>query len=162
MKRTTPQHLIISIIILFAIITSLVSLRTAPSFTPQCPLRIMPSRTTRATQDAARRRQEDKAMAAVILQKEKDAAKNDGLKAANEDNLNVAVDKNPPHVPLPSVVSPPSAPNLTSLLTGHIGQEVGMQAADNGNATDKGSNTQENKQVDDSVKSPKKKEIKKN
>ena len=71
-------------------------------------------------------------MAATILQKEKDAAKNDGLKAANEDDLNVAVDTNPPHVPLPSVVSPPSAPNLTSLLTGHIGQEVGTQAADNG------------------------------
>ncbi len=96
-------------------------------------------------------------MAAEILQKEKDAAKNDRLKAANENNLNVAVDTNPPaHVPLPSVVSPPSAPNLTSLLTGHIGQEVGMQAADNGMATDKGSNTQEDEQVDDNVKSPKK------
>jgi hypothetical protein len=161
MKRTTPQHLTTSIIILFAIITSLVSLRTAPSCTPQCPLRIMPSNTTRATQEATRRRQEDEAMAAVILQKEKDAAKNDGLKAANEDNLKVAVDTNPPHVPLPSVVSPPSAPNLTSLLTGHIGQEVGMQAADNGIATDKGSNTQEDEQVDDNVKSPQKKEIKK-
>jgi hypothetical protein len=97
-------------------------------------------------------------MAAEILQKEKDAAKNDRLKAANENNLNVAVDMNPPaHVPLPSVVSPPSAPNLTSLLTGHIGQEVGMQAADNGMATDKGSNTQEDEQVDDNVISPKKK-----
>ena len=100
-------------------------------------------------------------MAAAILQKEKNAAKRDGLKATNEDNLNVAVDTNPPHVPLPSVVSPPSAPNLTSLLTGHIGQEVGMQAADNGIATDKGSNTQEDEQVDDNVKSPQKKEIKK-
>ncbi len=100
-------------------------------------------------------------MAAAILQKEKNAAKCDGLKAANEDNLNVAVDKNPPHVPLPSVVSPPSAPNLTSLLTGHIGQDVGMQAADNGISTDKGSDTQEDKQVNDNVKSPKKKEIKK-
>ncbi len=100
-------------------------------------------------------------MAAAILQKEKDAAKKDGLKAANEDNLNVAVDMNPPHVPLPLVVSPPSAPNLTSLLTGRIGQEVGMQAADNGIATDKGSNTQEDEQVDDNVKSPKKKKSKK-
>ena len=126
------------------------------SFTPQCPLRIMPSRATRGTQEAARRCQEDETMAATILQKEKDAAKNDGLKAANEDDLNVAVDTNPPHVPLPSVVSPPSAPNLTSLLTGHIGQEVGTQAADNGTATDKGSNTQEDKHVDDTVKSPKK------
>ena len=115
----------------------MVSLQTAPSCTPQCPLRIMPSNTTRATQEAARRRQGDEAMAAAILQKEKDAAKNDGLKAANEDNLHVAVDMNPPHVPLHLVVSPPCAPNLTSLLTGHIGQEVGKQAADNGIATDR-------------------------
>jgi len=121
----------------------------------------MPSRATRATQEAVRCRQEDEAMAAVIVQKEKGAAKNDGLKVENEDNLNVApVDTNPPHVPLPSVVSPPSAPNLNSLLTGHIGQEVGMQAAENGIAMDKGSNTQEDKQVDDNVKSPKKKKKK--
>jgi len=117
----------------------------------------MPTHATRATQDAAWHRQEDKAMATAILQKEKDAAKNDGLKAENEDNLKLVVDTNPPQVPLPSVVSPPSAPNLTSLHTGHIGQEVGMQAADNGIATDKGSNTQEDEQVDDNVKSPKKK-----
>jgi hypothetical protein len=87
--------------------------------------------------------------------------KNDRLKSANEDNLNVADDKNPPHVPLPSVVSPPSAPNLNSLLTGHIGQEVGKQDADNGIATDKGSNTQEDEQVDDNVKSPKNNKSKK-
>ena len=103
----------------------------------------MPS--SRAT-TAARRSQEDKATAAAILQKEKDATKNGGLKAANEDNPNVGVDTNPPHVPLPLVVSPPSAPNLTSLLTGHIGQEVGTHAADNGIATDMGINTQEDKQ----------------
>ena len=97
-------------------------------------------------------------MAAAILQTEKYAAKNDGLKVVNEDNLNMApVDTNPPHVPLPLVVSLPSAPNLNSLLTGHIGQEVGKQAAENGIATDKGSITQEDKQVDDNVKSPKKK-----
>ena len=108
---------------------------------------------------ATRRRQEDEAMAAAILQKEKekDAAKNGGLKVANEDNPNVAVDTNLPHVPPPLVVSPPSAPNLTSVLTGHIGQEVGMQAADNGIATAMGINTQEDKQVDDNVKSPQKK-----
>ena len=100
-------------------------------------------------------------MAAAILQKVKDAAKNDRFKAANEDNLNVAVDTNPPYAPLPLVVSPLSAPNLTSLLTGHIGQEVGMQADDNGIATDKGHNTKEDEQIDDNVNSPKKKEIKK-
>ena len=118
----------------------------------------MPSHATRATQEAARRRQEDETMAAAILQKEKDAAKNDGLKVANEDNLNmVPVDTNLPHVPLPSVVSPPSAPNLNSLLISHIGQEMGNQAADNCIATDKGSNTQEDEQVNDNAKSPKKK-----
>ena len=117
MKQTKPQHPTITIIILVTIATSLVLFCTAPSFTPQCLLRIMPSHATRATQEAVRRRQEDEAMTAAILQKEKDAAKNDGLKAANEDNLNVAVDKNPPYVPLPLVVTPPSAPNLNSLLT---------------------------------------------
>jgi hypothetical protein len=127
MQRTTTQYPTISIIILFAIVASLVSFRTALSFTPQCPLRIMPSRATRSTQEAARRRQDAEAMAAAILQKEKHAAKNDELKAANGDNLTVAVDTNP--TLLPSVVSPPSAPNLTSLLTGHVGQEVGNQAS---------------------------------
>ncbi len=61
-------------------------------------------------------------MAAAILQKEKNAARDD-------DNLIAAVEANPTQVPLPSVVSPPSAPNLTSLLTGHVGQEVGNQAS---------------------------------
>jgi hypothetical protein len=140
MTRRTSQHLIISIIILFAIVASLVSLRTAPSFTSKCPLQIMPSCATRSTQ-AERCRQEDEAMAAAILQKVKDAAKNDRFKGANEDNLNVAVDTNLPYAPLPLVVSPLSAPNLTSLLTGHIGQEVGTQADDNGIATDKGHTT---------------------
>jgi hypothetical protein len=65
-------------------------------------------------------------MAAATFQKEKDAAEKDELKAAIEkDNLNVVavtpkdVDKQmrkdepeiiPPHEPLPTVVSPPSAP----------------------------------------------------
>ncbi len=97
-------------------------------------------------------------MAAATLQKEKDAAKKDGLKAVIEkDNLNAAADMNLPQEPLPTVVSPPSAPNLTSLLTGHVGQEVGMQAADNTTAKDMDINTQDDKQVDDNVKSPKKK-----
>ena len=64
-------------------------------------------------------------------------------------------------MPLPSIVSAPSASNLTSLLTGHIGQEVEEQAADNGIATGKDSNTQSNDQVDDIMKSPKKRNQKK-
>jgi hypothetical protein len=47
-------------------------------------------------------------------------------------------------------------PDLTSLLTGHVGQEVGMQAADDTTATDMDINTQDDKQVDDNVKSSKK------
>ena len=91
MTRTTPQHLNILIIILLAIVASLVPFRPTPSFISLCPLRIMPSRTTHGSQEAARRRQEDKAMAAATLQKEKDTATADGLKATNADNVNVAV-----------------------------------------------------------------------
>jgi hypothetical protein len=161
MKQTTFQYLTISIIILSAIFASLVTLCAAPSPSPSYLIRIMPSRTTR-TQEAARCRQEDEAMAAVTLQKEKDAAKKDGLKAVIEkDNLNAAADMSSPHEPLPTVVSPPSAPNLTSLLTGHVGQEVGTQAADNTTATDMDINTQDDEHVDDNVKSPQKKVIKK-
>jgi hypothetical protein len=111
----------------------------------------MPSRATRFAQEAARRRQNNETMAAAILQKEKNAAKNDGLNTVNGDNLTVAVDMNPTQVPLPLVVSPPSAPNLTSLLTGHVGQEVENQAS-----SDMDINTQDVEQVEDSAKSPKK------
>jgi hypothetical protein len=97
-------------------------------------------------------------MAAATLQKEKDAAKTEGLKAVIEkDNLNAAANTIMPHEPLPTVVSPPSAPNLNSLLTGHVGQEVGTQVADGTIATDMDINTQDDEQVDDKVKSPKKK-----
>jgi hypothetical protein len=120
MKRTTPQYWTISIIILSAIFASPVTLCAA----------LMPSHTTH-TRDAARHRQEDEAMAAATLQKEMDAAKTEGLKAVIEkDNLNAAADMIMPHEPLPMVVSPPSAPNLNSLFTGHVGQEVGTQVAD--------------------------------
>jgi hypothetical protein len=146
MKRTTPQYWTISIIILSAIFASLVTLCAA----------LMPSCTTR-TRDAARRHQEDEAMAAATLQKEKDAAKKEGLKAVIEkDNLNAAANTILPHEPLPTVVSPPSAPNLNSLLTGHVGQEVGTQVADGTIAMDMDINTQDDEQVDDKVKSPKK------
>jgi hypothetical protein len=96
-------------------------------------------------------------MVAATLQKEKDAATADGLKATNADNVNVAVKTTLPPVPLPLVVSPPLAPNLTSLLTGHVGQELGMQADDNGAATVRVSDTQAADHGDDNVKSPQKK-----
>jgi hypothetical protein len=64
---------------------------------------------------------------------------------------------NLPHEPLPTVVSPPSAPYLTSLLTGHIGQEVGTQAADNTTITDMNINTQDDEQVMTMLNLPQKK-----
>ena len=96
-------------------------------------------------------------MAAATLRKEKDAVTADGLKATNADNANVVVDTTSPPVPLPSVVSPPSAPNLTSLLTGHVGQEVGMRADNNAAATITVSDTQAAEHGDYNVKSPPKK-----
>jgi hypothetical protein len=146
MKQTTPQYLTISIIVLSAIFASLVTLCAALPPPHLYPPQIMPFHPSR-TKDIARRHLEDKAMVAVTFQKEKDAAEKDELEAAIEkDNLNGAAvtpkDLNkqmckdepeiiPPHEPLTTVVSPPSAPNLTSLLTGHVGQEVGAQAANN-------------------------------
>ena len=111
----------------------------------------MPSRATCSTQEAARRRQDNEA-----IPEGEERGKNDGFKAANGDNLTVAVDTNPTQVPLPSVVSPPSAPNLTSLLTGHVGQEVGNQAS-----SDLVINTQDVELVEVSAKSPKKRNQKK-
>jgi len=78
-----------------------------------------------------------------------------------KDNLNAAADMNSPHEPLPTVVSPPSAPNLTSLLTGHVGQEVGMQAADNTTASDMDINTQDEKRLMTMLNLPKKRNQKK-
>ncbi len=89
-------------------------------------------------------------MAIATLQKEIDGAKKDGSKSSNKGSRGEAVDTNPRS----SVVSPPAAPNLTSLLTGHIGQEAEQQAAGNGIALDGG-------QVDANMRSPIKKKSKK-
>ncbi len=69
----------------------------------------------------------------------------------------MAVDTTLPPVPLPLIVSPPLAPNLASLLTGHVGQKVGTQADNNDAATVTVSNTQVAEHGDDNVKSPPKK-----
>ena len=97
-------------------------------------------------------------MVDVVPQKEKGNGKPDGPKAANEDIL-VAVDENQPH----AVVSPLPAPNLTSLLTGHTGQDVEMQDTDIGSITDPTLSTDKGtaEQVDDNMKSPTKKKPKK-
>ncbi len=149
MKRTTTHSPAILIIILLGIVASLVTLRAAPSSTLQRPSRIMPSRATRSTHATARRRQDNEAVAAASLQTEKTAA-GDGV------NPTATVEVKPPPVPLPLVVSPPSAPNLTSLLTGHVGQDVGHQAS-----SEMDINSQDVEQADDSTKSPKKKNPKK-
>ena len=115
----------IIIFTILAIIISQLHCCTVHSISTQHPLQIMPPCTVRSTQNARKRRQDDKAMATVVSPKEKDSDNTDGLKAANEDNL-MEVDENRAL----TVVSPHSAPNLTSLLTGHIGQEVGTQATD--------------------------------
>ena len=86
-----------------------------------------------------------------------EAKKNNELNAANEGNPNVVANNNLPHV----VVSPPSVPNLTSLLTGHTGQEVETQATGKGIAMDKNNHMQDDEQVDDNMKSPSKKKTKK-
>jgi hypothetical protein len=91
-----------------------------------------------------------------------------GPNATNEDNpMDVdnpmEVGENWPPLPL-AVVSPPSAPNLTSLLTGHTGQEMGPQAGDEGTAQDKNNHSihpQENDQTEETEKAPSKKKSKK-
>ncbi len=59
--------------------------------------------------------------------------------------------------PPPTVVSPPSSPNLNSLLTGHVGQEGKTLLATDTTMTATVTETQ----AKDTVKSPKKKKFKK-
>jgi hypothetical protein len=104
-------------------------------------------------------------MAVATLQKEKDTAKKDTAAVTLKD-IDKQMRADEPEInslqePLPMVVSPPSAPNLTSHLTGHVGQEVGTQAANDNTAMDMDINTQDDEQVDDNVKSPKKRNQKK-
>ncbi len=58
----------------------------------------------------------------------------------------------------PVMVSPPSTPDLNSLLTGHVGRDGGLQGADGATAT--AMDTVKDR-ADDNVKSPKKKKSKK-
>ena len=118
----------------------------------------MPPCTVRLDLNAGRHRQEDGATTNVASQKDKASENTNEPNATNEDNP-MEVKENWPHLPL-AVISPPSAPNLTSLLTGHTGQDVGPQAGDEGTTTDKNNHSQENAQVEDNVKSPIKKKKK--
>jgi hypothetical protein len=87
-------------------------------------------------QEAARLRQEEDAMAAATLQKEKDAAakdEHDAKEASKKSNAAAVTPKNVAktiRAEAPAVVSPPFPPDLTSLLTGHVGCEGGQSGVD--------------------------------
>jgi hypothetical protein len=100
-------------------------------------------------------RKEEDGMVAAMLQKEKEAAK----WFQQEEELKVAAalasSATKEVQTLPPVVSPPLAPNLTSLLTGHIGQES-ETVSENGNTL-----TAADTVADEISKSPKEKKSKK-
>jgi hypothetical protein len=105
----------IIIFTLLAIIISLAPCCTVHSISTQHPSQTMPPCTVCLTQNAGRRRQDDGASATVASQKEMASENTYGPNATNEDNL-MEIEENWPPLAL-AVVSPPSAPNLTSLLT---------------------------------------------
>ena len=75
MQRMSPHYPIISIILLPAILISLFTYSLALLHLPPHPQQNMPSQTSCSmAQEAMRLRQEEDAMAAAIVQKEKDAA----------------------------------------------------------------------------------------
>jgi hypothetical protein len=94
MKYTTPANPRIISIILILIVASLIAIGIPLTSAVQHSTQTMPSRTTRAT-DAARCRQEDNAMAIATLQKEIDGAKKDGSKSSNKGSRGEAVNTNP-------------------------------------------------------------------
>jgi hypothetical protein len=132
-----------------------------PSSNPESTV-AMPSCSTSSTiftmptqlQDAENRRKEEEAMAAATLQQEKEAAarhrkgdtaKTTAVKPTHQQPAVCQVANTPsitpqPEAPPASVVSPPSATNLNSLLSGHVGQEVlGMDANNSTITTDSNS-----------------------
>ena len=183
MQRMSPHYPIISIILLPAILVSLFTYSPALLRLPPHPQQIMPSQTSRSmAQEAARLRQEENAMAAATLQKEKDVAAKDECNAKEASKKSNAVAVTPKninktiHTEAPTVVSPPSVPDLTSLLTGHISREGGQPGVDSVATTDiaatnSGANSTATTDMDttppvkdpadDNVKSPKKKKSKK-
>ena len=178
MQRMSPHYPIISIILLPVILVSLFIFSSALLRPPPHPQQIMPSWASRSlAQEAARLRQEEDAMAAAILQKEKDATAKDEHNAKEENKTSNAVAVTPKNInkticdKVPTVVSPLSAPDLISLLTGHVGRNGGQQGADgiatmDTTSTDMGADTAATPDmdttppvedpVDDNIKSPKK------
>ncbi len=133
-------------------------------------------------QEAARLRQEEDAMAAVTLQKEKDAAAKDernAKEASKKSNVAAVTPKDVAktiRAEVPAVVSPLSTPELTFFLTGHVGREGGQpgvdgvattvialtdMGADSAATTDMDTTPPVKDPADDNVKSPKKKKSKK-
>ncbi len=183
MQRMSPHYPIISILLLLAILVSLFTYSPALLRLPPHPQQIMPSRASRSmAQEATRLRQEEDAMAAATLQKEKDADaedERDATEASKKSNFVAVTPKNVAktiRAEAPAVVSPPSAPDLTSLLTGHIGRKGGQPGVDGVAttvmaATDTGANSAATTDMDttppvedpadDNVKSPKKRNQKK-
>jgi hypothetical protein len=177
------HYLIISIILLPAILVSLFTSSPALLCPLPHPQQIMPSWVSCSqAQEAARLRQEEEAMAAATLQKEKDTAAKDERDAKEANNKSNAAAVTPKNVnktirnKAPMVVSPSSAPDLNSLLTGHVGRDGGQPSAD-GVATmdiattdmgvdsaataDMDTTPPVEDQVDDNIKSPKKRNRKK-
>jgi hypothetical protein len=133
-------------------------------------------------QEAARLRQEEDAMAAATLQKEKEAAAKyecNAKEASKKSNVAVVTPKDVAktiRAEATAVVSPLSAPDLTSLLTGHVDREGGQPGvdgvatmviaatdtgADSAATTDMDTTPPVKDPADDNVKSPKKKKSKK-
>ena len=149
----------IIIFTLLAIIIYLAFHCTSHPFSTQHPLQLMPPRPICSTQIAGRRRQDDGTTATLNPPKEKAPEITNGPNATTE-NTSMEVEDNWPPLTL-AVVSPPSAPNLTLLLTGHTCQEDGPQTTDKDNAADNTIQPQEKNQANDMAKAPSKKKPKK-
>jgi hypothetical protein len=112
-----------------------------------------------AFQSRQKKQKVEEAMAAATPKIEKEAAEKHKLNELWRTETNpstvtkVGADSKLP----PTVVSPPSALNFNSLLTGHVGQEGGMLLATDTTMTALVTETQ----AKDTVKSPKKKKSKK-
>jgi hypothetical protein len=75
------------------------------------------------SKEAANCRKEKETMVAATLAREKEAAKKRMQEEAAAAQVILTAMPTALGAVLPSVVSPPSATNLNSLLTGHVGQE---------------------------------------
>ena len=89
-------------------LTTTVTDRFPPSFTPSMPTR---------PKEAEKCRKEEEAMARAMLEREKEAAAQQLEEEAAKATAAAVMMQ-------PTVVSPPPASNLITLLTGHVGQDT--------------------------------------